>query len=415
MIAIVSLWALFVLTNASQAQQDQEPEYWSRFRGPEGRGVVDSHPVTWPWNQERIVKIPLPGSGIGSPVVWGDLAFLMSASPDDATRYAIAVDLKQGAVSWQQSYKSQTHRLHAFSSYASTTPAVDGTGVVFAWGDPEHVIVKKFSHSGRESWTRDLGRYVSQHGFGTSPMLVDGLVVLLNSQDAEELEPGVEPGEDRMIALDSETGSTVWETPLPTKRVCYGVPAVRVHHGRTELVCATTGQGIFGIDAKTGQILWHHDCFKLRVCASPLLIGDLAIASHGSMGGRDNLLVAYDIEQQQERFRIQRAAPYVPTPVANGGLLFLWSDTGIVSCVRLGDGSLCWSERIGGNFFGSPIIVGDALINVSDVGQVTALAASEGFQKIGTLETGAMVRSTLAATPTNLLLRTDDALWVIQP
>ncbi|MFO0014137.1 MAG: PQQ-binding-like beta-propeller repeat protein, partial [Planctomycetota bacterium] len=155
--------------------------------------------------------------------------------------------------------------------------------------------------------------------------------------------------------------------------------------------------------------------FRLRVCASMVLAGDLAIASHGSMGGRDNLLVAFDMKQGQERFRVTRAAPYVPTPVVRQGLLFLWSDAGIVSCISLEDGSSRWSERIGGNFFSSPIIVGDAIVNVSDVGQVTALAASEKYQNLGTMKIDAKVRSTLAATPSCLLLRAEDALWVFRP
>lgn len=399
----------------SEVSSSNDSQSWTRFRGPEGRGVAGSSPVAWPWNLERATQITLPGTGIGSPVVWGDMAYVFSSFSEDASRYVIAVNWRRGSIEWQHSYQSEPHRLHSFSSYASSTPSVDETGVVFAWGDPKHVIVKKFAHSGEELWSRDLGRYVSQHGFGTSPIVVDGLVILLNSQDAEELGRDVEPGEDRMIALNAETGSTVWEKTLPTRRVCYGVPAVRRVEEATELVCATTGQGIFGMDLKTGDIRWSHDCFRLRVCASMVLEDGLAIASQGSMGGKDNLLVAFDMQAGAERFRITRAAPYVPTPLAYRGNLYLWSDAGIVSCVSLEDGSQRWSERIGGNFFSSPVILGDAIINVSDVGQITAVAASENFQNLGTMKIDARFRSTLAATPSSLLLRAEDALWVIYP
>jgi outer membrane protein assembly factor BamB len=184
--------------------------------------------------------------------------------------------------------------------------------------------------------------------------------------------------------------------------------------GRKELVCATTALGIFGMDVKTGQVTWNHDCFKQRVCASTLLVGPLAIASHGSGGGRDNLLVAFDLNTKNERFRIQRSAPYVPTPVAMGDLLFLWSDAGIVSCVRMSDGSVRWSERIGGNFFSSPVILGDRLINTSDTGTVTVLSASEGFHELASQPNEAVIRSTIVATETAILLRTDEQLWIIR-
>jgi len=409
--ALCTLAAIFSGTSI-RAQSQSE---WGRFRGPEGQGIVEAAPVAWPWNLDRATRVSLPGTGVGSPVVWGDQAFLLAASAEDATRHAIAIDWKRGAIVWQQNYPSQPYRIHHFSSYASTTPAVDSTGVVFVWGEPSHVMVKKLSHAGRELWSRDLGPYVSEHGFGTSPLIVDGFVVLLNSQDAEGLEEGVAPGEDRMIALDSETGETVWERPLSTRRVCYGVPAVHREGDAIELVCATTGQGIFALDLKNGEMRWSHDCFRLRVCASMVLAGNLAIATHGSMGGKDNLLVAYDIIERKERFRINRAAPYVPTTLVHGDLLFLWSDAGIVSCVSLRDGSPIWSERIGGNYFSSPVLLGNVLINVSDVGRMTAVAASEKFQNLGTIEIDGKFRSTLAVASSSLLLRAEDALWVIHP
>jgi hypothetical protein len=81
----------------------------------------------------------------------------------------------------------------------------------------------------------------------------------------------------------------------------------------------------------------------------------------------------------------------------------------------LEDGRQRWSERIGGNFFSSPVILGDAIVNVSDTGEITAIAASESFQNLGTRKIDAKVRSTLAVTSSSLLLRGEDALWVIHP
>ena len=157
---------------------------WSRFRGEGGLGVNERCRVVVPWKPEQVTKIPLPGSGNGSPVVWGNRAFLVAANDDNADRIVVAIDLETNQIVWEKRYPSTKHRLHQFSTYASTTPCVDEDGIVIAWGEPEHVVVKRFSHQGGELWSRDFGRYVSQHGFGTSPMLVDGKVILLDSQDA---------------------------------------------------------------------------------------------------------------------------------------------------------------------------------------------------------------------------------------
>ncbi len=388
---------------------------WSRFRGENGNGILAKCLVEIPWKPSQVKSIALKGSGHGSPVLAGGMAFLMAADNNDATRYVVAVDVKKNSVAWTKSYPSSVHMLHKFSSYASSTPCADKERVYVAWGDPENVVVKALTHSGEEVWTRSLGRYVSQHGFGTSPILVDGKVVLLNSQDAVELPAGVEPGKDRMIAMDCKTGKTAWETDLPTTMVCYGVPCVRRIGERTELVCSTTGQGMFAMDASSGSLGWSHDCFKLRVCASSLLIGDVLIGSQGSGGGKDNRLVAFDIKSKKELFTITRAlSPYVPTPVSVDGLLFLWSDSGIASCVELGTGTTLWSNRIGGDYSSSPVVLGTKLINVSQDGVVHVLEASREFKKLGSVETGMPVRSTIAADADHLFIRTDTELLIVR-
>lgn len=387
---------------------------WTRFRGPNGSGVRNDCSVKLPWTTDRVTTVKLPGVGNGSPVIVGNFAYLLSANADDATRYLVAIDLEKGKTAWTKSFPSTKHRLHQFSSYASGTPCADDQAIYVAWGEPEHLFVKAFSFSGEELWSRDLGRYVSQHGFGSSPILVDDKVILLNSQDAQELEPGVEPGTDTMIAFDRRTGKTVWESPLPPTRVCYGVPAIRKEGSVTQLICSTTAKGIFAMDASTGKELWNHDCFTQRVCSSLLLVGDIAISTHGSGGGRDNRLVAYDIAKKTERFRINRAAPYVPTPVEHDGKLYLWADAGIASCVDMNEGKVLWTERIGGDYSSSPVIVGNLLMNTSHTGTVTFVGLGDKFKKVATVELGQTVRSTPAITNDKILLRTDSELLIIR-
>ena len=173
---------------------------------------------------------------------------------------------------------------------------------------------------------------------------------------------------------------------------------------------------MFALDANNGSMLWSHDCFQLRVCASSILLGNILIGSQGSGGGKDNRLVAFDIDAKKELFSITRAlSPYVPTPVSVDGLLFLWSDSsGIVTCVELATGKSLWSNRIGGDYSGSPVVLGNKLVNVSQDGVVNILSASREFNKIGSIETGRAVRSTIAADTEHVLLRTESELLIIR-
>ncbi len=254
---------LSLLACAAKLGIAEEPSDWSRFRGPNGNGVSLESTVPLPWEPTDVRwKVDLPGQGNGSTVTWGAKYFVMSADPTSAERHVICGDMGTGKILWKKSFASKPHPLHKLSSYASSTPCVDDSLVYFTWADPDSVVVKAFDHSGREVWSRDLGRYVSQHGFGTSPMRVNDLLIIANSQDVEELPPGVAPGEDKIVALEASTGKTRWLSERKASRVCYGVPCSMVDgNGRTILLGANTLEGFFAIDASNGSTLWSRPAF----------------------------------------------------------------------------------------------------------------------------------------------------------
>lgn len=384
---------------------------WTRFRGPNGNGVIERCNVPLPWTASDVAwQIDLPGKGNGSPIVVGGKVFLMSADATTAERFVIALESTSGKELWRKTYASQFHKVHARSSFASCTPCANEDAVYFAWASPENLTVKAFTHSGDELWTKDFGRYISAHGFAGSPILVDDKLILANSQDAEELPAGVAPGDSSIVALDAKTGKVIWETARTSVRTCYGAPSVTEMDGKKALLFAETGDGMFALDVATGQQLWNNKVFTKRSVSCPLVVGDLAIGTEGS-GGGGNILFAVNLKDKHElKFEIKRAAPYVPTPVAKGESLYLWADNGIVSCLDLVSGELVWSERVGGNVSSSPVIAGDKLIGVSENGVVTIVSASRSFQKLGSIELGDTIRSTPTLGEDYILLRTDSKL-----
>lgn len=413
---IVNLSAVVGLGVASLGGVAQAETNWNRFRGPNGSGLIEKCSVPLPWSAGDVAwSVDLPGKGNGSPIIQGGKVFIQSAMPDSAERFVLCFDLASGKELWRKSYASTKHGLHTRSSYASSTPCADENAVYVVWGAPDSVIVKAFSHAGAELWTRDLGRYVSQHGFGGSPMLADGRLIVVNSQDALELPAGVAPGQTSVMALDPQNGKTIWETPRTTTRVCYGVPVtVQDASGRELLVMNETGDGISALDAKTGAPAWNRTAFTKRCVSSPVVVGDLIIGTEGS-GGGGNVLFAIDHKQMSHElvFDLRKAAPYVPTPVAKGNLMFLWDDKGIVSCLEMPSGSVVWSQRIGGNVSTSPVIAGEKLIGISEEGVVTILAADRTFKNFGEVKLGETTRSTPALSEDRVLVRSDSKLLCI--
>lgn len=234
-------------------------------------------------------------------------------------------------------------------------------------------------------------------------------------QDQDQLNPGQVAGESRMIAVDRSSGETIWETKLATTRSCYGVPAIyRSESGAAQIIDANTGNGMFGLDAASGKLLWNLKVFDMRCCSTPVIAGDIAIGSSGS-GGGGNHMVGVRIpkspnEAPEQVYRIERVAPYVPTPVLKDNRLYLISDKGIASCLHALTGETVWSGRIGGNFGASPILVGDTLLLISLDGEATLLRAGDEFKKLGEVDLGGPVGATPAYASGRLLLRVDDEL-----
>lgn len=390
-------------------------EDWPGFHGPGGMGKASG---TLPdhWTAEDYAwRYPLGGTDVGSIAIAGERGFLLAYDSERSALTLLAIDIQHGSLLWKRPFPIGQYHRHKRNTYAASTPAVDGDRVYFAYADPNHTWLRCLSLEGDEIWTRDFGTWQSDHGFGTSPRVANGLVLLYDSQQAEQLAQGQKPAHERIIAVDALTGADCWQTPLKATVTNYGIPAFYgPENGPLQVIAAGRGNGIFGIDAKTGKMLWEMPVLDKRSVGTPLVVGDLAIASCGS-GGGGNYTVAIRIpsapdQEPQEAFRIDRAAAYVPTPAVDGECLMIVSDNGIVSRVRLSDGKTVWSKRLGGNYGASPIIVGDKLLTISLDGIASIIACDDQYTKLGEVDLGAGVGASPACGNGKLLLRIGDEL-----
>lgn len=413
------------LTAFSPVRGVAEDEGWSRFRGPNGQGYVPDATIPDSWSPtDYRWQTELPGSGVGSAVVKNGKAFLISADTAAKRRLVMGIDLRSGRILWQAKYPLAPHNLHARNTFASTTPAVDDSRVYVAWADPHKVAVTALSHDGKEMWSADLGSWQSQHGFGTSPVLIDGRLIILNSQQGEQLEAGEKPGVSRMVALDPSNGNILWSTELATTRACYGAPALFVSpEGEKQVVAANQGDGLLGLDLETGKLRWKRDVFTMRCVSSPVVAGDLVLASSGSGGGGNHMVAVRPGKRTLEAtdgseapaeaaevYRMTRSAPYVPTPALVGDRLFIVDDRGIASCLEASSGKVVWSKRVGGTFSASPVVLGDKVLIISLEGEATVLRASDTFEQLGQFDLGGSVQATPAWAEGSLLLRIGNRL-----
>jgi outer membrane protein assembly factor BamB len=389
---------------------------WTRFRGPNGQGLGQAEDLPAQWTDaDYNWKVALPGQGHSSPVLWGDRIFLMSADPETAARMVLCLSAVDGRQLWRREFSSSSHHLHQRNTYASTTPAVDSERVYVAWSTPDKVTLMALDQDGGDVWSRDLGSWTSQHGFGTSPMLFQDMVVLSNNQQAQQLEADQTPGESHVMAFDVRTGQDRWRARRVAVRVCYSTPCI--YHppgGSPQLVCTSTGDGVYALDPRSGRELWNaRDALRMRVVSSPLVAGGLVFGSTGSGGGGNYVVAVRPGRNAEVAYTIRSSAPYVPSIVAKDGLMYLFYDRGVVTCADVKSGSVRWRERLSDGFSGSPVIADGKVYCIGDDGVVYVLAASDQFRLLGENALGEPTRSTPAVARGQLYLRTLSHLFSI--
>jgi outer membrane protein assembly factor BamB len=399
--AALTLWAL-----PAQAQE------WTRFRGPNGTGISRATTVPTTVTPENTNwKTRLPGIGHSSPVIWGNRLFLTAVDNAAGKRFLVCVDTATGKILWQQAYDYAAYTHHKLHNAASGTPTVDQDAVYLTWMSPDYTLVAAVSHAGKELWRRDLGKHVSQHGGSASPILVDDLLIVRVEND----DPG--PG-SFLVALDRRTGAPRWQTPRGSKVTSYSTPTLyQPKGGAPQLVVSSQADGVSAFDPKTGKLLWEMPgIFKQRCVAGPSVVGDIIFATSGNGAGeRQGFAITPGSATSPPKiaYQIARGVPYVPTPIVLGEFMYFWADGGIVTCVKGATGETVWSERVGGNYYGSPICVNNKLYCLSAAGELVVVEAGPEFKLLGRTALGEATNSTPAVSGGVLYLRTESHVYSI--
>lgn len=398
---------LLITTRAAVA------ENWARFRGDNGTGQAGGLQLHDFWEGREFTWVSkLPGIGHSSPVVWDGQVFVTSAEPETGEQHFSAIDVASGEEIWKRSFPHTTYKLHAQNSFASSTPAIDGERLYLAWAAPEEGNLIALSHDGQEiMWRVALGPFDSWHGFGSSPIVIGDNVYLSYDQR----------GDGYLISVDAASGDINWKLPRTSGNTPYAAPTLAtLHDGSEQLVFNSDADGMVGVDPATGNVIWQLEgVFPQRCVSSVVYAGGLLFGTSGQAGKGVNLIAVNpgngDQQEAYVKYEQTRQIPYVPTPLPVGERLFLWSDQGLVRCLDLASGDEHWRRRVGGGFHGSPILIGDQIVAVSDTGELIGIAAGEKFRETGRRDLGESSRATPAVAGGRLFIRTESQLFCYAP
>jgi len=403
-------WMVVLVAVAAGASAD---EPWSRWRGAAGAGAGGPRRFPVEWTDDDLAwSVPLRGGGHASPVVRDGRIYVAAADETAGLRFVACHALADGRQLWVREIPGPIDRHHRQNSSASGSVAVDDDGAYWLWAAHDGLRVEAFTRDGGDKWHADLGPYAGEHGFAGSAAVCGDLVIVSNDHE----------GQSFVAALESASGRERWRLARESGKSGYATPLVIDGPTGRQIVLTSNAHGVTGIDPATGAVLWERKCLPKRAVSSPVLAGRLAIGTSGD-GGGDTTLVAVRIPEvgggdppvePDLVFRLDRsAAPYVPTPLAVGGRLYLWGDRGVVTCADAATGEIRWRGRVGGTFSASPVAVGGTIRNVSSEGEVVTLADGDAFEVLGRATLGEECRATPAVVGDRIVFRTVGRLLAI--
>lgn len=392
-------------------------ENWPEFRGPTGQGLATKGlPTEWNATKNVVWKQPLPGLGWSSPIVWEGKVFLTASVPvansqnGDQSLTALCLDGKTGKLLWEKEVFRQdgkkAPRIHEKNSHASPTPLTDGQRLYVHFG---HQGTAALDLNGKLLWQQTGLRYDPVHGNGGAPVLVGGLLVFCSDGFDQQF----------VAALDRTTGKQVWKTDRESdsfKKFSFGTPLVIAVKEKQQIVSPGAG-AVCAYDPVNGKEIWRVNYGDGYSVVPRPVFGDGLVFLSTGYDTPEFLAIRADgtgdVTKSHVAWNLKKGAPLTPSPLLVGDELYLVSDLGIASCLNARTGKVHWQERIGGAHSASPLHADGKVYCQSEEGVGTVLKAGKKFEVLARNNLGERTLASYAAADGVLFIRTEKHLYRI--
>ncbi|RKU23174.1 hypothetical protein C6503_03120 [Candidatus Poribacteria bacterium] len=439
-ICIFALAAVAVIAS----QPEGFEKNWHHWRGPHATGTaIDANPpTTWSEDENIRWKVPIPGTGHATPIVWEDKIFIQTAikgeapqeeeqKADDDNPFSgffqerrgrggvsdvykfdlIALDRSNGDILWQKTLREiQPHEgTHQDATFASNSPVTDGEHVYAYFGSRGLYCVDMM---GNVKWEKDVGTMYKRNTFGegSCPALYENTLVILQDHERDSF----------ITALDKRTGDVLWKTDRD-ERTTWSSPIIVEHNGKAQVVTTGTNR-IRSYDLATGELLWDGDGLTANSIPSPVAADGYVYLMSGFRGSDLQAIhlaqAMGDITDSEAIvWRYNRDTPYVPSPLLyKDTIYFLKDNRGVLSAFNVKSGqSLYGPERLQGisGVYASIVGAGDRVYIAGRGGTVNVVQHGSEFKVLAENKLNDSFNASPAIVGSELYLRGGQYLYCI--
>jgi outer membrane protein assembly factor BamB len=395
-------YLMFILTllivNTILVTQAQN---WPNWRGPNGDGTSGETnlPTRWDSVMNVVWKSPVPGIGYSSPIIWGDKLFITTALPETQEKMLLCYDGKSGRLLWQKTVlKSAFENKHSDNSYASGTPATDGSLIYLSFLDGEDAVVAAYDFTGKQIWLQRPGKFSSPHGYSCSPALFEDKVIINgNSQ-----------GDSFLAALSKTDGEIIWKIPLENPAHSFSTPIFREMAGKMQMIYLGNKE-VASYNPDDGSKYWYVWGPSEDFTASPVYNEKSGLVLISSAWPQRYLLAikpdgAGDVTGSHVVWRTREGAYYVPSPVCTDDYLFTTMTNGRVHCIEIATGKILWVEDMGRQY--ASAVLADGLVYMpNDEGVITVIKPGPTFDPLARNPIGERMNASPAISDGKIYLR----------
>ncbi|MCA9026165.1 MAG: PQQ-binding-like beta-propeller repeat protein [Planctomycetaceae bacterium] len=409
------------------------------------------------------------GSGHSTPTLVEDRIFLTTFTDDELA--TIALNRETGQQLWRKVCPAKTiESYHPSGSPAASTIASDGQHLYVFFGSYGLLC---YDLDGELQWEKPMGPFQDEFGAASSPILVDGTIILNEDHDINSF----------ITAINAATGETLWETDRPGFTRSYSTPVIWEVNGKKQVVVAGA-LVLSGYDLENGSLLWQMRGLSRIVDNTPVVAnGNLFVATWspgGDEGDRismepfDEALTTYDkdgdkligkdelsdgpvldrfyridlnqnqkldadewqkyanVFEQAQNVAVairpggrgditdthviwthRKGLPTVPSPVVHDSILYMVKDGGIVTALDASTGEVIQQVRTGVSapYYASPIIADNKLYLASRSGVLTVFKAGPDLERLSSHDFAANITATPVADKEHIFVRTEKMIY----